>query len=92
MFARFKKSGRYEYLQIVENRRDGGKTAQQVLCTVGRFDQLYAKGSVESLIQSLRTFSEEVLLILSGKSDVSASAKKTGPTLIFKRVWEELAI
>jgi transposase len=92
MFARLKKSGRYEYLQIVENRRDGGKTAQRVLCTVGRLDQLHAKGSIESLIQSLSRFSEKVLLILSGKSDASASAKKIGPALIFERLWEELAI
>jgi hypothetical protein len=89
MFARLKKSGRYEYLQIVENRRDGGKTTQRVLCTVGRLDQLHAKGSIESLVQSLSRFSEKVLLILSGKSDVSASAKKIGPALIFERLWEE---
>jgi len=92
MFARLKKSGRYEYLQIVENRRDGVQTTQRVLCTIGRLDQLHAKGNVESLIQSLSRFSEKVLLILSGKTDVSASAKKIGPVLIFERLWEELAI
>ena len=88
MFARLKKSGRYEYLQIVENRRDGTKTTQRVICTVGRLDQLHAKGSIETLIQSLSRFSEKVLLILSGKTDVSASAKKIGPVLIFERLWE----
>jgi transposase len=92
MFARLKKSGRYEYLQIVENRRDGAKTTQRVICTVGRLDQLHGKGSIESLIQSLSRFSEKALLILSGKTDVSASAKKIGPALIFERLWEELAI
>jgi len=92
MFARLKKSGRYEYLQIVENRRDGAKTTQRVICTVGRLDQLHGKGSIESLIQSLSRFSEKALLILSGKSDVSASAKKIGPALIFERLWEGLAI
>lgn len=92
MFARVKKSGRYEYLQIVENRRDGAKTVQRVICTVGRLDQLHAKGSIETLIRSLSRFSEEVLLILSGKSDVSSSAKKIGPPLIFERLWKELGI
>jgi transposase len=92
MFARLKKSGRYEYLQIVENRRDGGKTTQRVICTIGRLDQLHARGNIEALIQSLSRFSEKVLLILSGKADVSASAKKIGPVLIFERLWEELAI
>src|SRR5512139_3804853 len=92
MFARLKKSGRYEYLQIVESRRDGPKTTQRVICTVGRLEQLHDKGSIESLIQSLSRFSEKALLILSGKSDVRASAKKIGPALIFERLWEELAI
>jgi len=92
MFARVKKSGRYEYLQIVENRRNGAKTVQRVICTIGRLDQLHAKGSIETLIRSLSRFSEKVLLILSGKSDVSASAKKIGPTLIFERLWEEMGI
>jgi len=55
-------------------------------------DQLHDKGSIESLIQSLSRFSEKALLILSGKSDVSASARKIGPALIFERLWEELAI
>ena len=92
MFARVKKSGRYEYLQIVENRRDGAKTVQRVICTIGRLDQLHAKGSIETLIRSLSRFSEKVLLILSGKSNVSASAKKIGPALIFERLCEELGI
>jgi transposase len=92
MFARVKKSGRYEYLQIVENRREGRRTVQRVICTVGRLDQLHAKGRVESLIRSLCRYSERVLLILSGKSDVSASARKIGPALIFERLWAELGI
>ena len=36
MFARLKKSGRYDYHQIVENPPDGTKTTQRVICTVGR--------------------------------------------------------
>lgn len=92
MFARVKKSGRYQYLQIVENRRDGAKTIQRVICTVGRLDHLHTKGSVETLIRSLSRFSERVLLILSGTSDVSSCAKKIGPALIFERLWKELGI
>jgi len=92
MFARVKKSGRYEYLQIVENRRVGKKTVQRVISTIGRMDQLHAKGSIETLVRSLSRFSEKVLLILSNKSDVSASGKKIGPGLIFERLWKELGI
>jgi len=40
MFARIKKSGKYQYLQIVENRKKKGKVKQRVISTIGRLDQL----------------------------------------------------
>jgi len=60
MFARIRKSGCSEYLQIVENRRVGVKTAQRVICTIGRMDQVHAKGSIKTLERSLPLFSEDV--------------------------------
>ena len=92
MFARVKKSGKYQYLQIVENRKVKGKVIQRVIATIGRMDQLREKDRVETLIRSLSRFSEKVLLILSNKSDVSVSGKKIGPALIFERLWKELGI
>lgn len=92
MFARIKKSGKHQYLQIVENRKVKGKVVQRVIVTLGRMDQLQEKDRIETLIRSLSRFSEKVLLILSGKSDVTASAKKIGPALIFERLWKELGI
>ncbi|MBC8433331.1 MAG: IS1634 family transposase [Desulfobacterales bacterium] len=92
MFARIKKSGKYQYLQIVENRKEKGKVKQRVIATIGRMDQLQPKGRVETLIRSLSRFSEKTLLILSGKSDVSADAVKIGPSIIFERLWKETGI
>ena len=92
MFARVKKSGKYQYLQIVENRKEKGKVKQRVIATVGRMDQLQEKGRVETLIRSLSRFSEKALLILSGQSDVSAEALTIGPALIFQRLWKESGI
>ncbi len=92
MFARIKKSGKHQYLQIVENRKVKGKVLQRVIVTLGRMDELQARDRIETLIQSLSRFSEKVLLILSGKSDVTASAGKIGPVLIFERLWRELGI
>jgi hypothetical protein len=92
VFARVKKSARYEHLQIVENRRVGKKTVQRVISTIARMDQLHAKGNIESLARSLSRFSEKVLLVLSNQSDVSASGKKIGPALVFERLWKELGI
>lgn len=92
MFARIKKSGPHQYLQIVENRKVKGKVIQRVISTVGRMDELHANNRVETLIRSLSRYSEKVLVVLSGKSDVSATAKKIGPALIFERLWKQLRI
>jgi hypothetical protein len=92
MFARVKKSGNNHYLQIVENRREGKKIIQRVLVTLGRMDHLQARGDIETLIRSLSRFSEKALLVLSGKANIQASAKKIGPSLVFERLWQDLQI
>ena len=92
MFARTKKSGKYQYLQIVENRKEKGKVKQRVIATIGRMDQLQNKNRIETLIRSLSRFSERGMLILLGKSDVSAKALKIGPSIIFNRLWKETGI
>ena len=92
MFARVKNSGKYQYLQIVENRKLQGKVVQRVIATVGRMDQLQEKDRIETLIRSLSRFSQKVLLILSGQSEAGASSKKIGPVMIFERLWKELGL
>jgi hypothetical protein len=92
MCARVKKSGKYQYLQIVENRKVKGKVKQRVIATVGRMDRLQEKDRVETLIRSLSRFSEKAMLILSGQSDVSAEAVTIGPVMIFERLWKEAGI
>jgi len=92
MFARIKKSGKYQYLQIVENRKVKGKVKQRVIATIGRMDRLQEKDRVETLIRSLSRFSEKAMLILSGQSDVSADAVTIGPVMIFERLWKETGI
>jgi len=93
MFARVKKTGPYEYLQIVENRREDKKSRQRVIATVGRMDELRAKGQIETLTRSLSRFSEKALLLLSDRNDsLRAEAKKIGPALIFERLWKEVGM
>lgn len=92
MFTRIKKSGKYEYLQICESTRKGKSVKQRVVATIGRIDRLRAKGTIEQLVHSLSKYSEEVLLVLSGKSDPKAIVKKIGPSLIFERLWRETGI
>jgi transposase len=94
MFARVKKSGKNEYLQLVENRRVGKKITQRVVATIGRMDWLREGGNIETIIRSLSRFSEKALLVLSarGNADVRAAAKKIGPAVIFERLWQELGV
>lgn len=92
MFARVKKSGKYQYLQIVENKKEKGKVKQRVIATIGRLDELEAKGRIETIIRSMARFSERTMLVLSGNSEVLAEAKKIGPALIFERLWERAGI
>ena len=40
MFFRTKTSGPRTYLQVVENRWEGGRSRQRVVATLGRLDQL----------------------------------------------------
>jgi len=88
MFARVKKAGQHQHLQRVQNRREGAKTVQRIVATIGRVDQLQYQGEIKRMVRSLSRFSEKVLLILSGKSDVHAAVKKIGPNLIFAALQE----
>ena len=45
MFARVKKSGKYQYLQIVENRKEKSKVKQRVISTVCIFRMIPATDS-----------------------------------------------
>lgn len=91
MFFRTKKSGPRTYLQIVENRRESGKTRQRVIATLGRLDQLQASGHLDALLQSGARFSEALLLLnahQTGEAPV-LSTRPIGPPMIFERLWRE---
>ena len=55
MFVRVKGKEPNRYLQIVENRREGKRTLQRVVATLGRVDEL-AGGGVDALLISLSRF------------------------------------
>ena len=94
MFLRTKKSGRYEYLQLVHNTRVEGQVRQQVLATLGRLDQLREGGQLDSLIASLSRFSEvSAVLGPHGRTALEgAESVRVGPALLFERLWQETGI
>ena len=91
MFFRIKLAGERRYLQIVENSRDGSRTVQRVLATLGRIENFQADGKLDALLRSGARFSETAMLLSSlqaGTLDTSASVR-IGAPMIFGRLWEQ---
>jgi len=91
LFFRIKPSGPYRYLQLVENRREGYRTVQRVLFTLGRLDKLTASGSTDALLRSLARFGQTVRLMEAGDLEKGPS-RQLGPDLVFGRLWQTTGV
>jgi hypothetical protein len=94
MFVRVKTKGPYRYLQIVENHREGKRTVQRVLATLGRADELAESGGIDVLLKSLGRFATRVRVIQDyeeGRLEAGA-LRHIGPDLVFGRLWKELGL
>jgi hypothetical protein len=92
MFFRLKTSGPRRYLQIVENRREGGAVRQQVLATVGRLDELGVSGGLAALLASGARFCEQVMLLVTldnPEHEPRLQTRRIGAPLVFGRLWQE---
>jgi Transposase DDE domain len=91
MFFRIKPSGERRYLQIVENTRDGARTVQRVVATLGRVEELQADGKLDVLLRSGARFCETALLISSLQSGAlkTSAAVRIGAPMIFGRLREQ---
>lgn len=94
MFVRAKKSGCYEYLQIVENQRIDGTVRQRVVATLGRLDILQATGKVDAILSSCARFAQNVSVLDAHKRGALPAAKtiKIGPPRIFGRLWKQIGL
>ena len=94
MFARVKKSGDYQYVQVVHNERIDGRVRQRVIATLGRLDALQESGQLEGLLESLARFSDHaaVLNALKAHQITPTRTIHLGPPLVFQRLWEELGL
>jgi len=91
MYFRKKTSGRRAYLQIVESRREGVQVRQQVIATLGRYDDLRESGQLERLLRSGARFSTKAVVVdaLHEGSATAVEVRRVGPGLVFERLWEE---
>jgi hypothetical protein len=91
MFFRVKASGGRRYLQIVENARDGAKTRQTVITTLGRVEALEASGKLDALLRSGARLCETAMLVSGLRAGTldGATARRIGAPLVFGRLWQE---
>jgi hypothetical protein len=92
MFVRVKRSGQYEYLQLVHNERVQGRVQQRVVATLGRLDVLRETGQLDALLASCARFAEHTAVLTAHRQGRLAPAAKIhlGPPLVFQRLWEQL--
>ncbi len=94
MFVRAKKSGNYQYLQLVHNERVDGHIRQQVIATLGRLDRLQQSGQIDALVASCARFAEQTAVLEAhrrGQTEVVETIK-IGPPRVFERLWCELGL
>ena len=90
MFFRTKTSGPRTYLQVVENRWEGGRSRQRVVATLGRLDQLQDSGQLDALLASGARLARSVLLLSEHAQGrlPTISIRHIGPALVFQRLWQ----
>ncbi len=89
MFVRAKKSGKYQYLQLVQSQRVDGRVRQQVLATLGRLDVLQATGQIDALVSSCARFAEQTAVLEAHQQGKTRATEtiKIGPPLVVGRLW-----
>jgi hypothetical protein len=65
MFVRVKRIGRYEYLYLVENAREGGRHVQRVVKSLGRRDAVENSDLLDGLIASAAQHSRRSIVLSS---------------------------
>jgi hypothetical protein len=79
MYFRRKTSAGRAYLQIVESRREGNQVRQQVIATLGRFEELQVSGQLERLLRSGVRFAAK------GRSPDQSDGGSLGPRIVMSR-------
>ncbi len=94
MFVRAKRSGQFEYLQVVHSERVNGRPRQRVIATLGRLDKLKESGQIDALIASCARFAQHTAVLDAHRRGESTEADsiRIGPPLVFEKLWRELGI
>src|SRR5271166_6327768 len=91
MFVREKRVGAYSYLYLVETVRENGKTKQRIIHSLGRTEDVEARGGLDRLARSAARLSQRTMILsLLGDDGVpKLSCRRIGAALLFERLWIE---
>jgi hypothetical protein len=91
MFVRVKKIGRYEYLYLVENAREGVRHVQRVIKALGLRDEVENSGPLDDLIASAARHCRRSIVLSSFYRGELAELRRhsIGPDLVFGHLWRE---
>ena len=89
MYFRKKSSGGRLYLLIVASRRAGDRVRQQVIATLGRWDELETSGQLERVLRSGARFATKAVVASAAQLGAAVAVRRIGPALVFERLWDE---
>jgi hypothetical protein len=91
VFFRKKVNKGHTYIQLVENRREGGRTRQRQLASLGRLDELQASGSLDELLKSGGKFAQSAAVIAGARNGEldQVRSQRIGAAVVFERLWQE---
>lgn len=94
MYIRSKKVKGFIYLQLVESRREGKKTKQIILKSLGRLDTLRANGQLDGLLRSGAKFSERLAVLDAHEKGQSKTINSIsiGVAVVFEKIWKQSGI
>jgi hypothetical protein len=71
------------------SKRDSNRR-QQVIATLGRYEDLQASGQLERLLRSGARFVDKAMVLgaVADDSAVNFATRRIGPALVFERLWE----
>ena len=95
MFIRSKKVKGFEYLQLVESKREGARTKQIVLKSLGRLDTLQASGQLDGLLRSGARFSQRLAVLEAHEKRAEGAPVRSsiiGPVVVFENIWKQVGI
>ena len=91
MFFRKKVTKGHTYVHLVENRREGGRTRQRQLASLGRLDELQTSGSLDELLKSGGKFAQSAAVIAGARNGEldQVRSQRIGAAVVFERLWQE---